>query len=79
LVSFALYRRLLKDNLDKDIIPDKSRVVVKKNKIVLKLAKVKGEYSYEHWNNLTAKKSREEKKDTKKDPMGGTDMISMIM
>ena len=33
---------------------------MKKDKIVLKLQKVKGEYSYEHWSSLTAKKKREE-------------------
>ena len=62
--------RLIKENLDKDIIPDKSSFLVKKNKIVLKLQKVKGEYSYEHWTALTAKKKREEA-DKKADPMGG--------
>jgi len=41
--------RLIKDNLDKDIIPDKSKIIVKKNKIVVKLHKVKGQYSYENW------------------------------
>lgn len=44
---------------------------MKKDKIVLKLQKVKGEYSYEHWSSLTAKKKREEA-ESKKDPMGGT-------
>jgi calcyclin binding protein len=32
--------RLIKDNLDKDIVPDKSKIVVKKNKVVIKLQKV---------------------------------------
>ena len=41
--------RLLKDNLDKDIVPEKSRIIVKKNKVVVKLQKVKGTYSYESW------------------------------
>ena len=63
--------RLLKDNLDKDIVPEKSSFLVKKNKIVVKLQKVKGEYSYENWASLTAKKKREEVEATKKDPMGG--------
>eukprot|EP01038_Epipyxis_sp_PR26KG_P003987 gene3987-5711_t len=64
--------RLVKDNLEKDIIPSQSKFIVKKNKIVLKLQKVKGEYSYEHWTSLTAKKKRDaESADTKKDPMGG--------
>lgn len=63
--------RLLKDNLEKDIVPDKSKCIVKKDKIVLKLQKVKGEYSFEHWNSLTAKKKRGEDSAAKKDPMGG--------
>jgi calcyclin binding protein len=41
--------RLLKDNLDKDIVPEKSRIIVKKNKVVVTLQKVKGTYSYESW------------------------------
>lgn len=65
--------RLVKDNLEKNIIPDKSKCIVKNNKIVLKLQKVKGEYSYEHWTSLTAKKRKteEDKAAAKKDPMGG--------
>eukprot|EP01035_Chromulina_nebulosa_P020780 gene20780-26940_t len=65
--------RLLKDNLEKDIIPDQSKVVVKSNKLLLKLHKVKGEYSYDNWTALTAKKGRDESKEAekKKDPMGG--------
>ncbi len=67
--------RLLKDNLEKDIIPEQSTFVVKKNKIVVKLQKVKGEYSYEHWSTLTAKKKKESEA-AKKDPMGG--MMDMM-
>jgi len=44
---------------------------VKKDKIVLKLQKIKGEYSYDSWTSLTAKKKREETEASKKDPMGG--------
>jgi hypothetical protein len=67
--------RLIKENLEKNIVPDKSKVVVKANKVVLKLQKVKGEYSYEHWTALTAKrrKAEDDKAAAKKDPMGGTD------
>jgi calcyclin binding protein len=67
----GLNYRLVKDNLEKDIVPGESRFVVKRNKIVIKLAKVKGEYSYEHWGKLTSKKSREQKQARKKDPTGG--------
>lgn len=64
--------RLFKDNLEKDIVPEQSSFVVKKNKVVLKLQKVKGEYSFDHWTNLTAKKKRDEAaEEKKKDPMGG--------
>ncbi len=63
--------RLLKDNLEKDIDPVKSTFVVKKNKIVVKLQKIKGEYSYDNWATLTTKKKREEVEASKKDPMGG--------
>ena len=41
------------------------------DKVILKLAKVKGEYSFEHWTALTSKKSKEQKEAKKKDPMGG--------
>jgi hypothetical protein len=65
--------RLLKDNLEKNIVPDKCKCVVKNNKIVLKLQKVKGEYSFDHWNSLTAKKKKDDATaaGAKKDPMGG--------
>lgn len=51
--------RLYKDNLEKDIDPEKSKYIVKSDKIVIKLAKVKGEYgSYDFWTDLTAKKKK---------------------
>lgn len=51
--------RLYKDNLEKDINPDQSKVIVKADKILIKLAKIKSEYgSYDHWSQLSAKKSR---------------------
>ena len=64
--------RLVKDNLEKDIIPNESKIIVKKDKVVIKLQKKKGEYSYESWTNLTGKKPRAVgESDKKKDPMGG--------
>eukprot|EP00388_Colpodella_angusta_P012836 GDKJ01032419.1.p1 GENE.GDKJ01032419.1~~GDKJ01032419.1.p1 ORF type:complete len:235 (-),score=52.24 GDKJ01032419.1:2-706(-) len=63
--------RLIKDNLEKNIVPDKCKAIVKANKIVLKLQKVKGEYSFEQWNSLTAKKKKSDEPAAKKDPMGG--------
>jgi calcyclin binding protein len=61
--------RLLKDNLDKDIDPEKSKYLVKKNKITIKLAKVKAEYgSYDSWQNLSSKKSKKSKEKMKTNP-----------
>jgi calcyclin binding protein len=49
--------RLLRDNLDKDIDPEKSKIVVKSDKIIVKLAKKKSEYgSYDYWTALSSKK-----------------------
>ena len=63
--------RLIVDNLEHDIVPEKSKVIVKANKIILKLGKVKGEFSYDHWTELTSKKSKEEKQKLKSDPTSG--------
>eukprot|EP00558_Chaetoceros_sp_UNC1202_P004913 CAMPEP_0197246910 /NCGR_PEP_ID=MMETSP1429-20130617/23533_1 /TAXON_ID=49237 /ORGANISM="Chaetoceros sp., Strain UNC1202" /LENGTH=288 /DNA_ID=CAMNT_0042707683 /DNA_START=42 /DNA_END=908 /DNA_ORIENTATION=- len=61
--------RLLKDNLDKDIDPDKSKYLVKPNKIIIKLQKVKSEYgSYDSWTDLTAKKTKQSKSKASSDP-----------
>lgn len=61
--------RLVKDNLDKDINPETSKIIVKADKIVIKLGKVKGEYgSYDSWMDLTSKKSKEDKKKMNNDP-----------
>jgi len=61
--------RLFKDNLDKDIDPEKSACKVKANKIIIKLAKVKSEYgSYDSWTDLTSKKTKESKAQAAKDP-----------
>jgi len=59
--------RLVRDNLDKDIDPEKSKIIIKANKIIVKLAKVKSsEYGgFDSWQNLTSKKSKKEKKEKK--------------
>ena len=49
-----------------------SKFIVKRDKVVLKLQKKKGEYSFEQWSSLTAKKAREESDTSKKDPAGGS-------
>ena len=48
--------RLFKDNLSHDIDPDKSKFKVKSEQILVKLAKVKGEYGFESWTDLVDKK-----------------------
>ncbi|GMI47142.1 hypothetical protein TrCOL_g9862 [Triparma columacea] len=58
--------RLFKDNLAHNIDPSKSKYLVKQSKIVIKLAKCKGEFSYDHWESLTAKPGT--KKGKKDDP-----------
>lgn len=62
--------RLFKDNLEKDINPDKSKIVVKSDKIVVKLAKVKqSEYGgYDHWSKLTDNKKSKKDAGKKEDP-----------
>ncbi|KAJ1455342.1 hypothetical protein M885DRAFT_520234 [Pelagophyceae sp. CCMP2097] len=64
--------RLVVDAFDKDVLPEECRVVVKKNRITLKLKKVKGQYSYDHWNDLKKKGGRAAKDAEKsKDPGSG--------
>jgi calcyclin binding protein len=64
--------RLLNDNLEKEIDVSKSKYTVKPNKIIIKLGKVKGEYSYDYWTDLTAKKKKTENKGkNKEDPTAG--------
>jgi|EP00908_Phaeocystis_cordata_P002760 calcyclin binding protein len=52
--------RLFKNNLDKEIVPGESKVVVKKNSIKLSMRKTKGQYGYDQWLELTAKKPKAE-------------------
>lgn len=68
--------RLFRDNLFKDVRPDKCKFIIKKDKVVIKLAKVKGEYSYDNWTELTAKKKKSERKSGKESP---TDSIMDLM
>mmetsp|Transcript_17730 Transcript_17730/g.31754 ORF Transcript_17730/g.31754 Transcript_17730/m.31754 type:complete len:318 (-) Transcript_17730:129-1082(-) len=65
--------RLLNDNLEKDIDTSKSKMVIKPNKILLKLGKVKGEMgSYDSWQQLTAKKNKKASaKKEKENPAAG--------
>jgi len=62
--------RLYKNNLDKEIDPDQSKVVVKQNRVTVKLRKKEGRYGTEHWTDLTAKRKRKDK-DVADDPSAG--------
>ena len=67
--------RLKVNNLEHDIEPAKSKYIVKADKIVVKLHKVKGEYGgFGFWNKLTDPKKSEKKK--KSDPSG--DLMGMM-
>ncbi|CBJ48427.1 conserved unknown protein [Ectocarpus siliculosus] len=62
--------RLLQNNLDKDIVPGESKILVKRDKVIVKLQKVKGEYgTYDNWANLAAKKAK--RVDPKANPQAG--------
>lgn len=66
--------RLKIEALDKDIIPDESKIIVKKNRVTIKLKKVKGEYSYDHWTDLKkkgGKAAKDKEKQRKDDPTAG--------
>lgn len=63
--------RMLKDNLENDTVPEENKIIVKQNKIIIKLIKKKGQHSYEHWQQLVSKKSKEEKNKRKADPTSG--------
>merc|ERR1712137_1478392 len=65
---------MVKNRLDEDIDVSKSRFVVKKNAVHIKLHKTKGEESYSSyktWMNLESKKSKEQEAKAKDDPTAG--------
>jgi calcyclin binding protein len=63
--------RLYKDNLSNDIDVTKSKYIVKSNKIIIKLGKIKNDYGgYDTWNELSSKKGKESKNKMKNDPSG---------
>ena len=68
---------MFKDNLEKDIVPEKSKFVVKKNSIVIKLKKTEEEHGgFGYWTNLTSKtKKRVDDIDSKNPAAGITDML----
>lgn len=69
--------RLLKDHLEKDIDVEKSKYIVKSDKIIIKLAKVKGEYgSYDYWSKLSDPKRKDKDKKSKSNPSASiTDLM----
>ena len=68
--------RLRKDNLDKKINVGESKIIVKKNKVTIKMKKVKGEYGYDSWTNLTAKHKKLTEGGKEKDP--GASLMDMM-
>ena len=67
--------RLRKDHLDKKIVPADSKVIVKKNRLTIKMLKVKGEYGYDSWLDLT-QKNPNKPKDKDADP--GSEIMDMM-
>ena len=61
--------RLVQNNLEHEINVDKSRIIIKAEKVILKLGKIKGEYSYDTWTQLIA--SKKTKKKNNADPAAG--------
>jgi calcyclin binding protein len=68
--------RLLKKGLDKKIVPDESKVIVKKNRVTIKMKKVKGEYGYDQWMDLTAKHPKLSAEGKERDP--GDSLMDMM-
>lgn len=63
-------------NFDKEIIPEESKIKVKKNSIDI-LLKKKGKY--DHWIDLVSKKTKDMKKKSDNDPGAGiTDMLKQM-
>lgn len=57
--------RLIRNNLEHTINPEKSKYIIKADKIIVKLAKVQGSYgSYDYWSKLTDTKKGEKKNST---------------
>eukprot|EP00746_Dinoflagellata_sp_MGD_P167930 gnl/MRDRNA2_/MRDRNA2_98936_c0_seq1.p1 gnl/MRDRNA2_/MRDRNA2_98936_c0~~gnl/MRDRNA2_/MRDRNA2_98936_c0_seq1.p1 ORF type:complete len:259 (+),score=63.25 gnl/MRDRNA2_/MRDRNA2_98936_c0_seq1:76-852(+) len=69
--------RMVKTNLEKDIVPAESSWRVKKNHVIVVLQKVKGEHGYDSWSDLTGKRRKAEKKPSSlDDPQAG--IMSMM-
>jgi len=70
--------RMLKTNLDKDIVPAESSVRVKKNHVIVTLKKVKGKYGFDSWSDLCAKGKRKPTSDSKKKEDPSSDIMGMM-
>ena len=71
--------RLFKDNLAHDIDPEKSKFSVKSTQVIVKLAKVKGEYGYDSWTDLVDKKKRKKDTDGKRKKDNPSESIMSLM
>lgn len=69
--------RLKKDRLEHDIVPEKSKYIVKADKIVVKLHKIKGEIGggFSMWTKLTDPKWKDKKKKNVDPSAGLMDMM----
>lgn len=69
--------RLIKNKLEHSIVPEKSKYIVKADKIVVKLHKVKGEYggTFSIWTKLTDPKWKDKKKKDADPSAGLMDMM----
>lgn len=68
--------RLKKDHLEKDIVVEKSKFLIKADKILVKLAKVKSDYgSYDYWSQLTDNKRGKASKKVDNPASGIMDMM----
>eukprot|EP00927_Polykrikos_kofoidii_P039067 TRINITY_DN334_c0_g1_i5.p1 TRINITY_DN334_c0_g1~~TRINITY_DN334_c0_g1_i5.p1 ORF type:complete len:280 (-),score=56.16 TRINITY_DN334_c0_g1_i5:171-947(-) len=63
--------RMVKTNLDKDIVPAESSVRVKKNHVIVTLQKVKGKYGYDSWTDLCAKGGKRRTTTKSENPQDG--------
>jgi calcyclin binding protein len=71
--------RLFRDNLEKDIVPEKSKIIVKADKVLIKLSKIKSEYgSYDFWTKLTDNKRKTKPDGTRKEADPQASIMQMM-
>ena len=72
--------RLYKDNLEHDIDPKASKIIVKSDKVIVKLGKQKKEYGgYDMWTELNSKKAKKIGPDGKSEKEDPTSSIMDLM